>query len=324
MSLALEEVLSSLQVVALPMKTKFRGLELRETAIFKGPKGWAEFAPFLEYEPQEALAWLNSAIAAATEELTPRLREVIPVNATVPASDDEAEIEKILSWYPGIETVKIKVGTGIREDLARIARVRKFVPQAKIRIDVNGTWSVDDAIFNIRTIYSEVAGNFLEYVEQPVNTLEELKELKQRLIVDVKIVGDEVLRKAADPFAIDLSDAIDVLMLKVAPLGGINRALDLMQHHKLPVVVSSALESMIGLSYGLELAARIPDLKYACGLATSALFQEDIGVMPIKNGALHVGGYEVDPERLERFKVLPERLKWWRERVTQVWELKGA
>ncbi len=324
MSLTLEEVLSSLQVVALPMKTKFRGLEQRETAVFKGPKGWAEFAPFVEYEATESSAWLNSAIAAATNELTPRLREVIPVNATVPASDDEAEIEKILSWYPGVSTVKIKVGTGIREDLVRIARVRKFLPAAKIRVDVNGSWSVDDAVFNIRTIYGEVAGNFLEYVEQPVNTLDELKELKQRLIVNVKIVGDEVLRKATDPFAINLTDAVDILMLKVAPLGGITRTLDLMQHHKLPVVVSSALESMIGLSYGLELAARVPDLGYACGLATSALFKEDLGAMPIQNGALQVGGYEVDPERLERFKVSPERLKWWRERITQVWQLKGA
>jgi len=324
MALTLEEALASLRVVALPMRTKFRGLKTRETALIKGPNGWGEFASFTEYDAQESLPWLNSAIEAATTELTAPLRNSIPVNATVPASDDEAEIEKILSWYPGVNTVKIKVGTGIREDLARIARVRKHLPKAKLRVDVNGSWSVDDAVFNIRTIYGEVAGEFLEYVEQPVATLDELKELKSRLIVDVKIAGDEVLRKAADPFAIDLTDAIDVLMLKVAPLGGVERSLALAAHHKLPVVVSSALESIVGLSYGLQLAARVPHLDYACGLATSALFEADLGEMPIDNGAIALADYEVDAERLERYSAPIERLEWWRQRITQVWSLREA
>ena len=190
MSLSLEEALASLRVVALPMKTKFRGLQIRETALIQGSAGWGEFAPFIEYDARESIPWLESAIEAATTNFPSGMRSSIPVNATIPASDDEGEIEKILSWYPGVNTVKIKVGTGIREDLVRIARVRKHVPNAKIRVDVNGSWNVDDAVFNIRTIYGEVAGTFLEYVEQPVATLEELKELKERLIVDVKIDGD--------------------------------------------------------------------------------------------------------------------------------------
>jgi O-succinylbenzoate synthase len=324
MSLTLEEALASLRVVALPMKTKFRGIEVRETALFKSTAGWGEFAPFLEYDAQESLLWLESAIEAATTRFDAPLRMEIPINATVPASDDEAEIEQILSWYPGVNTVKIKVGTGIREDLVRITRVRKYLPNAKIRIDVNGSWSVDDAVFNIRTIVGEVAGEALEYVEQPVATLDELKELKNRLVVDVKIAGDEVLRKAKDPFAISLDGAIDILMLKVAPLGGINRALQLAAHHKLPVVVSSALESVVGISHGLKLAAQLPELKYACGLATGALMAEDLGEIPITNGVMSVDTYEPDLERLERFKVSHERLEWWRNRLTEVWNLKGA
>jgi O-succinylbenzoate synthase len=324
MSLTLDEALASLRVVALPMKTKFRGIEVRETALFKSTAGWGEFAPFLEYDAQESLLWLESAIEAATTRFDSPLWMEIPVNATVPASDDEAEIERILSWYPGVNTVKIKVGTGIREDLVRITRVRKYLPNAKIRIDVNGSWSVDDAVFNIRTIVGEVAGEALEYVEQPVATLDELKELKNRLVVDVKIAGDEVLRKAKDPFAISLDGAIDILMLKVAPLGGINRALQLAAHHKLPVVVSSALESVVGISHGLKLAAQLPELKYACGLATGALMAEDLGEIPITNGVMSVDTYEPDLERLERFKVSHERLEWWRNRLTEVWNLKGA
>lgn len=324
MSFTLEDALASLRVVALPMKTKFRGIEVRETALFEGPAGWAEFAPFIEYDARESLAWLESAIEAATIHVPAGKRTSIPVNATVPASNDEAEIEKILSWYPGVDTVKIKVGTGIREDLARIARVRKVLPTAKIRVDVNGSWSVDDAIFNIRTIYGEVAGNFLEYVEQPVASLNELRELKERLIVDVKIAGDEVLRKAEDPFAINLDGAIDVLMLKVSPLGGIKRSLELAAHHKLPVVVSSALESVVGISYGLKLAAQLPALNYACGLATSALMKADVGVIPIENGAMSVSTPEISREMLEKLKVSQERLEWWRNRITEVWRLRGA
>ncbi|MFZ9043304.1 MAG: o-succinylbenzoate synthase [Candidatus Nanopelagicaceae bacterium] len=322
MSLTLEEALASLRVLALPMRTTFRSLDVRETALIKGESGWGEFAPFVEYSDQESLPWLESAIEAADKPLSPALRELIPINATVPASNDEAEIEQIMSWYPGVDTVKIKVGTGIREDLARIKAVRKYLPKAKIRIDVNGSWSPDDALININAIYNEVAGDSLEYVEQPVANLDELKQLKEGMSVDVKIAGDEVLRKAKDPFAISLDGAIDLLMLKVSPLGGIKRAMDLAIHHKLPVVVSSALESAVGISHGLALAARLPELDYACGLGTSALFNQDISHIPIINGAIKVKNYPIDIAQIERHELKGECLEWWRNRISRVWNLR--
>ena len=322
MSLTLEEALASLRVLALPMRTTFRSLDVRETALIKGESGWGEFAPFVEYSDQESLPWLESAIEAADKALSPALRELIPINATVPASNDEAEIEQILSWYPGVDAVKIKVGTGIKEDLARIKAVRKYLPKAKIRIDVNGSWSVDDALININAIYNEVAGDSLEYVEQPVASLDELKQLKEGMSVDVKIAGDEVLRKAKDPFAISLDGAIDILMLKVSPLGGIKRAMDLASHHKLPVVISSALESAVGISYGLALAARVPNLDYACGLGTSALFNQDISDIPIISGAIKVKSYPIDIAQIERHELKGERLEWWRNRLSRVWNLR--
>ena len=321
MSLMLEEALASLRVLALPMRTTFRSLDIRETALFKGENGWGEFAPFVEYSDQESLPWLESAIEAADKALSPALRESIPINATVPASNDEAEIEQILSWYPGVDTAKIKVGTGIKEDLARIAAVRKHLPKAKIRIDVNGSWSVKEALSNIIAIY-EVMGDLFEYVEQPVASLDELKQLKEDMSVDVKIAGDEVLRKAKDPFAISLDGAIDILMLKVSPLGGIKRAMDLASHHKLPVVISSALESAVGISYGLALAARVPNLDYACGLGTSALFNQDISDIPIVNGAIKATSYPIDLDRVERYELKGERLEWWRNRISRVWNLR--
>jgi O-succinylbenzoate synthase len=303
------------------MRTTFRSLNIRETALFKGENGWGEFAPFVEYPDQESLPWLESAIEAADKPLSPALRESIPINATVPASNDEAEIEQILSWYPGVDTVKIKVGTGIQEDLVRIAQVRKHLPKAKIRIDVNGSWSVKEAALNVNAIY-EVTGDLLEYVEQPVASLDELKQLREDMSVDVKIAGDEVLRKAKDPFAISLYGAIDILMLKVSPLGGIKRAMDLASHHKLPVVISSALESAVGNSYGLALAARVPNLDYACGLGTSALFKQDVSDIPIVNGAIKATGYPIDLDRVERYELKGERLEWWRNRISRVWNLR--
>jgi O-succinylbenzoate synthase len=321
MSLTLEEALASLRVLALPMRTRFRSLDIRETALIKGESGWGEFAPFVEYSDQESLPWLESAIEAADKALSPALREAIPINATVPASNDEAEIEQILSWYPGVDTVKIKVGTGIKEDLERIQEVRKHLPKAKIRIDVNGSWSVKEALSNISAIY-EVTGDLLEYVEQPVASLDELKQLKEGMTVDVKIAGDEVLRKAKDPFAISLDGAIDILMLKVSPLGGIKRAMDLAIHHKLPVVVSSALESAVGISHGLALAARVPNLDYACGLGTSALFNQDVSDIPIISGAIKVKNYPIEIVQIERHELKGERLEWWRNRISRVWNLR--
>jgi O-succinylbenzoate synthase len=303
------------------MRTTFRSLDVRETALIKGESGWGEFAPFVEYSDQESLPWLESAIEAADKALSPALREAIPINATVPASNDEAEIEQILSWYPGVDTVKIKVGTGIKEDLERIQEVRKHLPKAKIRIDVNGSWSVKEALSNISAIY-EVTGDLLEYVEQPVASLDELKQLKEGMSVDVKIAGDEVLRKAKDPFAISLDGAIDILMLKVSPLGGIKRAMDLAIHHKLPVVVSSALESAVGISHGLALAARVPNLDYACGLGTSALFNQDVSDIPIISGAIKVKNYPIEIVQIERHELKGERLEWWRNRISRVWNLR--
>ena len=316
---SLDEVLSSVKVIALPMRTTFRGLNIRETSLIEGPSGWGEFAPFVEYDDQESVPWLQSAIESAFGPTFPTNRSSIPINGTIPALDDKNEIEKLVARYPGVKVFKVKVGTTLQRDLARIAMVRSIAPDAKIRIDVNGSWSVNDAVFNIRTIYGEIAGDALEYVEQPVATLDELKELKDRLIVDVKIAGDEVIRKAKDPFGIDLAGAIDVAMLKVAPLGGIERSLKIAAHHKLPVVVSSALESAVGIAHGLRLAAALPNLDFAAGLGTGALFEGDVGELPIVNGEMRVSA--VTPEKLERFEISGERLEWWRNRIRNVWEV---
>ena len=310
------QLFESMRVVELPLRNKFRGITTREVALFKGEYGWGEFSPFLEYSPEESRTWLQSAIESAMTKPLTYLRKSIPVNATMPETNSPDDITRILSRFPGCKSVKIKVGHNLNDDIARIRSVKDVVPEAKIRIDVNGGWSVKEAFSNISSFQSAIGA--LEYVEQPVASVDELRELKIALNGQALITGDEVLRKAKDPFGIDLSEAIDILMLKVSPLGGINRALKLAAHHKLPVVVSSGLESAVGISAGLKLAAALPDLTFECGLATGSLMSNDVGLHEIKNGEILVSDIEPNFEGLE---VSPERYKWWQDRVMKTWEL---
>ena len=240
-------------------------------------------------------------------------RGFVKVNATLPALNSAKEIEELLQSFAGCDTVKIKVGENLGEDIVRVARVRALLPKAKLRLDVNGGWKVDQALVSLYAIYEEVGP--LEYVEQPCASLEELRRLKEKLVVDIKIAGDEVIRKAADPFAIELQGAVDVLMLKAAPLGGITRAREIAAHHKLPLVVSSALDSAVGISYGLQLAASLPSLDYACGLATGQLLSADIAELPLLNGQLEVKALSPDADLLAKYAVPVERLTWWKERT---------
>jgi O-succinylbenzoate synthase len=302
-----------MQVVALPLKSKFRGITVREVALFEGPAGWGEFAPFLEYDDVESSNWLLSAIDAATNPAPMAHRGFIKVNATLPAINNAKEIEDLLQSFAGCDTVKIKVGENLAEDTVRVARVRALLPKAKLRLDVNGAWSVDQALVNLYAIYEEVGP--LEYIEQPCATLTELRQLKEKLVIDFRITGDEVIRKAKDPFAIDLHGAVDVLMLKVAPLGGVTRAREIGAHHKLPMVVSSALDSAVGIGYGLQLAASLPSLEYACGLATGQLLSADVAAMPLENGELAVRSISPDADLLAKYAVPVERLTWWKERT---------
>jgi O-succinylbenzoate synthase len=310
------ELFSTMRVVALPTKTNFRGINIREVALFKGEYGWGEFSPFVEYGYEESAPWLMCAIEAATKPRPEFYRNSVKVNGTIPALNDPVEIEQIVDLFPGVETFKVKVGDNLSEDIARLAKVRSLRPSAKLRIDVNGNWDVANALTNLRSIYENIGE--LEYVEQPCATIEELRELKEKLKVNIRIAGDELLRKASDPFAVDLSGAIDILALKVQPLGGIARAHKLAEHHKLPVVVSSALESAVGINHGLALAASFKDLNYDCGLGTGSLLSANVADLPIVDGEIEIKDFEPDFGVLE---VAPDRFEWWKNRVMKTWEL---
>jgi len=304
------DLIDSLRVVALPMKTKFRGVTVREVALIQGEYGWGEFSPFLEYDDAESAPWLACAIEAATQPKPKLYRTEVAVNGTIPALNDKVELENIVNSFPGVTTFKVKVGSNAEEDIARIKALRALRPNAEFRIDANGLLSVDQAVSLL-----ELVGD-IEYIEQPCATIEELRELKKR--IEVKVVGDEVLRKAKDPFAIELTGAVDYLMLKVQPLGGIKRAHQLAEHHKLPVVVSSALESAVGINYGLTLAASFEEMNFDCGLGTGSLLAKNVADLPIVDGKIQIS--DVVPN-FEGLDVSADRYEWWKNRIMRTSEL---
>ena len=314
MTPALDDILDRVHVVALPMRVRFRGITTRELALIDGPAGWGEFGAFLEYGDAEAAHWLAAALDSAYRTPPPPRRDRIDVNATVPAVD-AARVPEILARFPGARTAKVKVaepGQTLDDDVARVDAVRALVPT--VRVDANGAWTVDQA-----TAAAAVLGP-LEYLEQPCATVEELAELRRR--VDVPIAADESIRKAGDPLAVVRAGAADIAVLKVAPLGGISAMLKIAAQIDIPVVVSSALDSAVGIAVGLAAAAALPDLDHACGLGTGRLFAEDVAepVAPI-DGYLAVGPVIPDPARLQALAAPPQRRQWWIDRIKACYPL---
>lgn len=316
----LDDVLGRARVVSLPLLTRFRGVDRREAVLLDGPAGWSEFSPFLEYADEEASTWLAAALDFGWRDSSaPRLRASIPVNATLPAVP-LGEIATVLSLFGECRTVKIKVaerGETLADDVARVRETRRLIgPAGRIRLDANGAWTVDEAEHAVRALEQFD----LEYVEQPCATVPELAELRRRIHrIDVLVAADESVRKAADPLAVARAEAADLLVIKAAPLGGVDRALAIVAEAGLPAVVSSALDSSIGLAMGAELAARLPALDYDCGLGTAALLADDVVAAPLRpaDGVIAAGRVTADPDALRRLAADPERTAWWRERLAR-------
>lgn len=307
----LSDVLDRLHVVALPMRVRFRGITVREVALIDGPAGWGEFGAFVEYQPDEAAHWLAAGIEAAYCTQPEVRRDRIPINATVPAVA-AADVADVLARFPGARTAKVKVaesGQSLAEDVERVNAVRALVPT--VRVDANGGWGVVDAVAAARAL---TADGPLEYLEQPCKTVPELAEVRRR--VDVPVAADESIRKAGDPLLVVRSGAADIAVLKVAPLGGIRAMLGMARQIDIPVVVSSALDSAVGIGAGLVAAGCLPGLPFACGLGTGGLFDEDVAepVTPV-NGYLPATTVSPDPARLSALAAPPERRQWWIERV---------
>jgi O-succinylbenzoate synthase len=307
------------KVFSIPLTTRFRGITVREGVLLQGAAGWGEFSPFLEYDAPTAAPWLACAFEAANDGWPAPVRDSVPVNVTVPACSPE-QARAIVLASSGCRTAKVKVaeaGQAPAEDEARLEAVRNALgPDGLVRIDANGGWSVDDAVARIAVL--ERASGGLEYVEQPCASVEELAAVRRR--VQVPIAADESIRRAADPYRVRDLEAADIAVLKVQPLGGVRACLRIAEDIGLPVVVSSAVESSIGIAAGVALAAALPELPYACGLATVQLLSGDVVEEPLLpvDGALPVRRPEVDLSRFDALAASADRVDHWRLRMTEV------
>ncbi|MEU7766979.1 o-succinylbenzoate synthase [Nocardia sp. NPDC049190] len=311
-------------VYAIPMRTRFRGITVREGMLIEGPLGWGEFCPFPEYDDREAAGWLTTALEQTTVRWPEPVRHRIPINCTVPAVDPQRAHTIVAE--SGCRTAKVKVADhpgSLTEDLARVEAVRDALgPDGAIRVDANAVWDVDTAITHITRIDRAAGG--LEYVEQPCRTIEELAAVRRR--VEVRIAADESIRRAEDPLRVAVAGAADIAVLKCTPLGGVRRALRVAEAAGLPCVVSSALETSVGLAAQLALAGALPHLDFACGLGTLSLLTGDV----VPDSLRPVDGYLPvprtpplpDPILLERYQHPdPARTAWWRERLERVMTL---
>jgi O-succinylbenzoate synthase len=315
-------LLTTARCYAIPLRTRFRGITVREGVLVEGPAGWAEFCPFPEYGDAEAAAWLAAAVEQATTGWPPPVRDTVPVNAIVPAVGPEQAHAAVLR--SGCRTAKVKVADhpgSLADDLARVEAVRDALGSAgAVRVDANGAWDVDTAVTAVRALDRAAGG--LEYVEQPCRTIDELAAVRRQ--VDVRVAADESIRRADDPLRVAVAGAADVAVLKCAPLGGVARALRVAQAAGLPCVVSSALETSVGLAAEVALAAALPELGFACGLDTLALLDGDLVADPLRpvDGLLAVPGTPPapDPALLDAHRADPARARWWLDRLARTAE----
>ncbi len=324
----LEALLAEAVAVTIPLRTTFRGVREREALLLRGPVGWAEFNPFLEYDDAEASRWLAAAIEAGWQGWPVPVRDQVPINATVPAVPAD-QVEAVLARFDGATTAKVKVaepGQSLRDDVDRVAATRAALgPQAQIRIDANCGWSLDQAVEALGAL----ARYRLEYAEQPCERVEDLAALRVELArrrVEMPIAADESIRKAEDPMRVKELGAADLIVVKAPPLGGVRAALRIIEAVGLPAVISSALDTSVGIAAGVALAGALPQLNHACGLGTASLYGGDVTAEPLVGvgGFVPVRRVEVDPDLVQRWSAPPDRQQWWRDRLERCYRLLRA
>lgn len=298
-------------VYAIPLHNRFRGITVREGVLLHGPAGWGEFCPFADYSDAESAPWLAAAVEASEHGWPEPVRDRVEVNTTVPVVSPERAYQLVAA--SGCRTAKVKVAdtrASLAEDCERVAAVRAALgPAGAIRVDANMAWDVDTAVGAIKDLDRAAAG--LEYVEQPCPSIEELAAVRRR--VEVRIAADESIRRAEDPLKVAVAGAADVAVIKVAPLGGVRRALEVAEACGLPCVVSSAVETSIGLAAGLALAGALPSLEFACGLGTRSLLRGDVASAELSpvDGWLPVPRSAPEPDRLQEWRAdAPTRERW--------------
>jgi O-succinylbenzoate synthase len=313
----LNKIFNDLTVVAIPTRTNFRGVTIREAVLFRGAAGWSEFSPFIEYSDVEAEQWLYAALEGANIPWPEIKRSSIGINATLPKVEID-RVPEILNRFPGAKTVKIKIDD-FENDCELVEAALDFNPDFKIRLDVNGGWSLETALLNLYNYYLRF-GKVFEYIEQPCLEIADLKELKKE--IPMKIAIDESIRKALTSDFSGANEFADISIIKWAPSGGITRAKKLIEKIGLPAVISSALDTGIGISHGLALAASQNTLGFDCGLATTSLLESDVITPPleISAGTIAVNRSTPDEKLVAKYLASADRRLWWQNRIERIWE----
>ena len=313
----LEKIFNDLTVVAIPTRTNFRGVTIREAALFRGAAGWSEFSPFIEYSDVEAEQWLYAALEGANTPWPELKRRSIGINATLPNVEID-RVPEILNRFPGAMSVKIKIDD-FENDCELVEAALDFNPDFKIRLDVNGGWTLETALLNLYNYYLRF-GKVFEYIEQPCLEIADLKELKKE--IPMKIAIDESIRKALTSDFSGAKEFADIAIIKWAPSGGITRANKVIEKIGLPAVISSALDTGIGISHGLALAASQSDLSFDCGLATSSLLESDVINPPLEitAGTIAVQRTSLDEKLAAKYLASADRRLWWQNRIERIWE----
>jgi O-succinylbenzoate synthase len=277
-------------MVEVPFRRPWQGLTHRRAVIVEGPAGFGEMSPLPGF-PSDPDRCRRSAEEAAFTGWLPPVRRQVAVNAVigaVPPAEAAARATEAVSR--GMGTVKVKVGDA--DDIDRVAQIRNAVgPGTRLRVDANGAWDLDTAVDRLGALRRYD----LELAEQPVASLADLARLRRR--TDIRLAADECVRSLDDARRLAALEAADVLVVKVQPLGGVRAALAVVEAAGVPAIVTSMLETSVGLAAGLALAAALPELPFACGLATATLLAADITDDPL---VAHDGVLELRPVRPSR------------------------
>jgi len=217
----------------------------------------------------------------------------------------------------GCRTIKVKIGTSVAGDEARVVAVRDALDSTgadgRIRLDVNGMWSLDQARTSLRRL-----GRYgIEYVEQPCRDLDDVARLRAE--IDIPIAIDEGIRLADDPTTVRLQGIADYAICKPMTLGGAAATGRVAEAVGVPVVISGSLDSSIGLASCVAIAASLPELPLASGLGTGTLFERDLvepSLVPTAGG-IGVKRVVPDVDLLMRAKqeVSDSRRQWWQHRL---------
>ncbi len=282
--------------VRVPLHVPVRGIPFRTATLVKGTMGWGESSPLPGY-PVAAANCDRAAIEAAVLGLPDTTRTVVPVNALIPDEAPAAAADHARrAVAAGFGTLKLKVGDDA--EVERVAAVRAAVgDEIAIRLDANGMWPLEEA----RDRVQQFARFEPEYIEEPVHGLERLAQLRPD--VTVKIAADESVRSLEDAQRLAMLEAADVLVVKVQACGGALAAIRWAQLAEVPTVVTSMIETSVGLAAGIAAAAAMPELRYACGLGTGALLAGDVVSDPLLpvDGMIEVRRPEPDEDLLQRY-----------------------